>query len=59
METFFDYHFEVKKCKNIEEINDAGLEPLNDIIEAATRATLDLLPRKSRIQYEVAYSKFV
>lgn len=33
--------------------------PFKEIDEAANRATLDLLPRKSRIQYEIAYNKFV
>lgn len=35
------------------------IDPLKDIEEAANRATLDLLPRKSRIQYEIAHNKFI
>lgn len=35
------------------------IDPFEDIDEAAGRATLDLLPRKSRVQYEIAYEKFV
>jgi len=30
-----------------------------EIIEAANRATLNLLPTKSRQQYNIAYSRFV
>ena len=31
-------------------------DPFEDIEAAANRATLDLLPRKSRVQYDIAYS---
>lgn len=33
-------------------------DPFEDIEAAANRATLDLLPRKSRVQYDIAYNKF-
>lgn len=44
--------------ENTEE-EDGCTDQMKNIDEAANRATLDLLPKKSRLQYEIAYNKFV
>ena len=41
------------------EKTDGCIDPFKDLYEAAHRAALDLLSRKSRMQYEIAYNKFV
>jgi hypothetical protein len=53
--------FHIRKHGLQRKVNDADIDEgfPADIKEAANRATLDLLPSKSREQYNIAYNRFL